>query len=71
MTGTSDPNPYVGPRPIQLGEPLYGRSAEVKELFHLLQARRIVVLHSPSGAGKSSLVQAGLVPLLLQARFDV
>ncbi len=71
MTGTSDDNPYVGPRSIQLGEALYGRAAEAKELFHLLQARRIVVLHSPSGAGKSSLVQAGLIPLLQQARFDV
>lgn len=71
MTGTSDTNPYVGPRSIQFGEALYGRAAEAKELFHLLQARRIVVLHSPSGAGKSSLVQAGLIPLLQQARFDV
>ena len=55
-------NPYVGPRPLQQGEPLHGRGAEVLELYHLLQARRIVVLHSPSGAGKSSLVQAGLIP---------
>jgi MoxR-like ATPase len=69
--GLSERNPFVGPRPIQQGEPLYGRDAEVRELFNLLQARRIVVLHSPSGAGKSSLVQAGLIPRLVEGRFDV
>lgn len=71
MSGISDANPYVGPRPIQQGERIYGRDAEIHELFHLLQGRRIAVLHSPSGAGKSSLVQAGLIPRLVQARFDV
>ncbi len=65
MNGISDVNPLVGPRPIQQGEALYGREAEVRELYNQLQARRIVVLHSPSGAGKSSLVQAGLIPYAL------
>ena len=71
MPGISEQNPFVGPRSIHHGEPLYGRTAEVRALFDLLQARRIVVLHSPSGAGKSSLVQAGLIPRLKEARFDV
>ena len=43
---------------------LYGRDREVTRLFYLLSAERIVVLHSPSGAGKSSLLNAGLVPRL-------
>jgi hypothetical protein len=64
MSGISERNPFVGPRPIQQGETLYGRDAEVRGLYNRLQARRIVVLHSPSGAGKSSLVQAGLIPRL-------
>ena len=71
MSGTSDRNPFVGPRPIQQGESLHGRGAEVRALYDRLQARRIVVLHSPSGAGKSSLVQAGLIPRLKDAKFDV
>ena len=71
MSGISDRNPFVGPRPIQQGEPLYGRATEVRELYNRLQARRIVVLHSPSGAGKSSLVQAGLIPKLKEGNFDV
>ena len=33
MSGISERNPYVGPRSIQRGEPLYGRSKEVQELY--------------------------------------
>ncbi|MEM9452588.1 MAG: hypothetical protein AAGF11_00315 [Myxococcota bacterium] len=71
LTAAGDANPFVGPRPIQQGEDLHGRSVEIDALYDRLQARRIVVLHSPSGAGKSSLVQAGLVPRLRGGRFDV
>ncbi|HYU34516.1 MAG TPA: hypothetical protein VEW48_20385, partial [Thermoanaerobaculia bacterium] len=66
----SGPNPFVGPRPFELGERLYGREREISELHFRLSAERIVLLHSPSGAGKSSLVQAGLLPLLARS-FDV
>ena len=64
------PNPFVGPRPFEPGERLYGREREISELQFRLNAERIVLLHSPSGAGKSSLVQAGLLPLLARS-FDV
>ncbi len=70
MAGISA-NPYVGPRPFPRGKRLYGRDRELRELFDLLVARRIVLLHSPSGAGKSSLVQAALIPRLKRERFDV
>ncbi len=63
-------NPYVGPRPFEVGQPLFGRDREVAELRYLLTSERIVLLYSPSGAGKSSLVQAGLIPRL-QQRFEV
>jgi WD40 repeat protein len=63
-------NPFVGPRPLEPGEPLYGREREIGELVLRLNAERIVLLHSPSGAGKSSLVQAGLLPRL-KGSFDV
>ena len=71
MSGLSEHNPFVGPRPLQGGEALHGRAREVCEVYEQLQARRIVVLHSPSGAGKSSLVHAGLIPRLRASRFDV
>lgn len=67
---TAGPNPYVGPRPFELGEKLWGRDDEISALYFLLSAERIVLLHSPSGAGKSSLVKAGLIPRLRE-RFDV
>lgn len=71
MAERSNSNPYPGPRPFRAGEKLYGRDREITQLFYLLSAERIVVLHSPSGAGKSSLLHAGLVPRLQRERFDV
>ncbi len=63
-------NPYVGPRPFERGEKLYGRDREIDELEDFLNTERVVLLHSPSGAGKSSLVLAGLLPRL-EPFFDV
>jgi WD40 repeat protein len=62
-SGSSE-NPFVGPRPFQMGEALYGRDREVRELVDLLVADRIVLLYSPSGAGKTSLIQSRLIPAL-------
>ncbi len=62
------PNPYVGPRPIHRGEAFYGRDPELRRLTNLLAAERIVLLHAPSGAGKSSLLNAGLLPKLEQEK---
>ena len=62
-------NPYVGPRAFRTGEKIYGRDRELRELLDLLIAERVILLHSPSGAGKSSLVQAGLIPRLQEEGF--
>jgi hypothetical protein len=50
-------NPFVGPRPFRRSEMLYGRSWETNQLTDLLIASRIVLLHAPSGAGKTSLLR--------------
>ena len=55
---------YVGPRPFETGEKLFGRDREAAKLLNLLVAERIVLLHSPSGAGKTSLVQAELLRMI-------
>lgn len=58
------PNPYAGPRALEVGDTLYGRDEELNQLEALLLAERVVLLHSPSGAGKTSLIHAGLIPRL-------
>lgn len=55
--------PYVGTQSLTEYDPIFGRDWERTQLRDLLLAKRIVLMHSPSGAGKTSLVQAGLIPL--------
>lgn len=64
--------PYVGPGPFGSDQRLFGRDAEIEELQWRLVADRIIVLYSPSGAGKTSLLTAknGLVSQLSE-RFHV
>lgn len=61
-------NPFKGPFPLDLGDPIFGRDREIEELLSLLVANRLVLLHSVSGCGKSSLIEAGLRPKLQDAR---
>lgn len=63
-------NPYVGPVPFTTGQTLYGREADVQVLVDLVVAKRIVLLISPSGAGKTSLIQAAMIPQV-EKRFNV
>ena len=60
------PDPYVGPRPFERTDAqfFFAREAETRELLSLVVADRVVLLYAASGAGKSSLLNAGLVPLL-------
>jgi len=68
---SSQSNPFVGPRAFRTGEVLYGRDRETRKLVNLLIAERIVLLHAPSGAGKTSLVQAAVVPQMRERGFEV
>ncbi len=63
--------PYIGARPFRRHETIYGRARESRDLLSLLVGDRIVLLNSPSGAGKTSLIQAALIPRLEQRRFLV
>ena len=56
------PSPYVGPRAIREKEPFFGRELEEQALRAELLSAGVVLLHAPSGAGKTSLIQASLVP---------
>ncbi len=70
-TGRPGANPYVGPRPLRFGERLHGRTRELDRLCDAVVADRVVLLYSPSGAGKSSLLEAGLRPALRAKGFLV
>lgn len=58
--------PYVGPRPFTRADEalFFGRERESRELAAWIAAHQAVLLYSQSGAGKSSLLAAGVVPLL-------
>jgi tetratricopeptide (TPR) repeat protein len=64
-------NPYPGPRPFKKEEKdrFFGRETEARELLSLVTAHQALLLYAQSGAGKSSLINAGLVPLLLEEEF--
>jgi hypothetical protein len=73
MGGTEARNPYIGPRPFGRGDALlfFGRDQEVDELLSLAIANRAVVLCAASGVGKTSLLNAALVPALEREGFEV
>ena len=66
---TAARNPYKGLRAFDEADAadFYGREALVRRLREALERRtgsRLVVLAGPSGSGKSSVVKAGLIPVL-------
>ena len=77
MPGSVDPgrvdpdrNPYVGPRAFTEEERdfFFGRDEEVQILEGQVMARRASLFFAQSGAGKSSLLRAGLIPALTEVQ---
>ena len=60
-------SPYPGIEPYSYGDRnvFFGREGEVRELIRLVVMYRGVLLFSNSGNGKSSLLNAGLIPLAI------
>ncbi len=58
--------PYVGPRPFRTAEAdrFFGRSSEALDLGSSWPAERVTVLHGRPGVGKTSLLNAGVLPQL-------
>ena len=67
MITAANPSPFVGPKPFEPGQAdlFKGREHEVERLEALVLSRRAVLFYAASGVGKSSLVNAGLIPKLL------
>ncbi len=61
-------NPYRGLEPFtaEHAEVFFGRDADIAALTTRVRGQPVVVVVGPSGVGKSSLVQAGLIPALKQ-----
>ena len=69
----NDAQPYVGPRPFERNDldqaMFFGRDYEADELVSLVFAHQVVLFYAQSGAGKTSLLNAGLIPLLEKEEF--
>jgi len=66
-------NPYVGPRAYEKEDRhrFYGRDREARELRALIVAEREVLFYAQSGAGKTSLLNARVIPALEEKGFRV
>jgi WD40 repeat protein len=72
MTNVLD-SPYPGPRPFESRDrdTFFAREGEVADLTSLVIAHRVVLIYAQSGAGKTSLLNAGLIPSLIEEGFEV
>ena len=61
---------YPGLRPFASDEHRYffGRDEEIASVCRLLDLDDLIILHGPSGMGKSSLINAGMLPALSKIR---
>ena len=60
----SSTNPYVGPRTFsrEQGGLFFGREQEARDLLGRVISERLLLFYAQSGAGKSSLINARLIP---------
>jgi hypothetical protein len=72
MSSPATSGGFVGLRPYEVSEaPVFaGRDYEASEIAALILAHREVLLYGSSGVGKSSLVNAGVLPRLKSLGFD-
>jgi WD40 repeat protein len=74
LSQPDESTPYVGPRPFTRDDQdiFFGRNQEAIELTSLVKAHPEVLLYAQSGAGKTSLLFAQVIPILdLEEEFDV
>src|SRR5690348_1789716 len=66
-------NPYVGPKWFEETDQdrFFGREREARDLLAQVVSERLVLFYAQSGAGKSSLLRARLIPNLRKQGFDV
>jgi hypothetical protein len=69
----SSANPYVGPRTFGYEQRnlFFGREREARDLLARVLSERLLLFYAQSGAGKSSLLHARLIPQLQEKGFAV
>ena len=60
--------PGVQPFTARESDVFFGRDEEIKRLYKLITLENLVVLFGKSGYGKSSLINAGIIPLINQKK---
>ena len=65
--------PYVGPKSFEEKDKnlFFGRDAEANDLFSLIVAHQVVLIYAQSGAGKTSLLNAKIIPSLKSKGYEV
>jgi Novel STAND NTPase 1 len=66
-------SPFVGPRPFEKedSDRFFGRTRETEELLSLIIAHRAVLMYAQAGAGKTSLLRAGVITRLEEEHYQV
>ena len=59
---------YPGAHPFRTDQQhlFFGREQDIRSFYQFLQLEKLVVLYSRSGRGKSSMLNAGVIPLILE-----
>ncbi len=75
MQPQAEPTPYVGSRPFERTEDdrrrFFGRDAEIDEIVAHVLAHNLLLVYAVSGAGKTSVLNAGVIPKLVAEGFEV
>ncbi|HSF50397.1 MAG TPA: beta-propeller fold lactonase family protein [Nitrososphaeraceae archaeon] len=67
--------PYIGPRSftgsIEDRKRFFGRDDETEEIVSLISGHKLVLIYAQSGAGKTSIFNAQVIPSLKQSGYDI
>lgn len=64
--GSRRPGPYIGPRPFRQSDAgrFFGRRPESRDVFFSWRGDRITILYGSHAVGKTSLLRAGILPIV-------